>query len=156
MWTTFLDKNLSALQVRYKYTWTQVHFKCTWGSSVNPPNIFIRISSDTLRVFLFLSEDETSGVVKNSFRKCSETQLTRGCFGLNGFFPHFSHQFSLLRRGSILKVKSKSESRILARYYGLMQISRLRFKQSRISMLIPDIYVLGRLYFFFLGGGGDF
>ena len=37
MWTTFLDKNLSALQVRYKYTWTQVHFKCTWGSSVNPP-----------------------------------------------------------------------------------------------------------------------
>jgi len=26
----------------------------------------------------------------------------------------------------------------------LMQISRLRFKQSRISMLIPHIYVLGR------------
>ena len=26
----------------------------------------------------------------------------------------------------------------------LMQISRLRFKQSRISMLIPQIYVLGR------------
>ena len=26
----------------------------------------------------------------------------------------------------------------------LMQILRLRFKQSRISMLIPHIYVLGR------------
>ena len=26
----------------------------------------------------------------------------------------------------------------------LTQISRLRFKQSRISMLIPEIYVLGR------------
>jgi len=26
----------------------------------------------------------------------------------------------------------------------LAQISRLRFKQSRISMLIPEIYVLGR------------
>ena len=26
----------------------------------------------------------------------------------------------------------------------LTQISRLRFKQSRISMLIPHIYVLGR------------
>ena len=26
----------------------------------------------------------------------------------------------------------------------LMQIFRLRFKQSRISMLIPHIYVLGR------------
>ena len=26
----------------------------------------------------------------------------------------------------------------------LMQISRLRFMQSRISMLIPHIYVLGR------------
>ena len=26
----------------------------------------------------------------------------------------------------------------------LIQISRLRFKQSRISMLIPHIYVLGR------------
>ena len=26
----------------------------------------------------------------------------------------------------------------------LMQISRLRFKQSRISLLIPHIYVLGR------------
>jgi len=26
----------------------------------------------------------------------------------------------------------------------LTEISRLRFKQSRISMLIPEIYVLGR------------
>ena len=34
----------------------------------------------------------------------------------------------------------------------LTQISRLRFKQSRISMLIPHIYVLGRLAKFF----GDF
>ena len=31
----------------------------------------------------------------------------------------------------------------------LMQISRLRFKQSRISMLIPHIYVLGRYVTFF-------
>ena len=34
----------------------------------------------------------------------------------------------------------------------LMQISRLRFKQSRISMLISHIYVLGRFVNFF----GDF
>ena len=34
----------------------------------------------------------------------------------------------------------------------LMQISRSRFKQSRISMLIPHIYVLGRFVNFF----GDF
>ena len=34
----------------------------------------------------------------------------------------------------------------------LMQISRLRFKQSRISMLISHIYVLGRFFNFF----GDF
>ena len=34
----------------------------------------------------------------------------------------------------------------------LMQISRLRFKQSRISMLISHIYVLGRFAKFF----GDF
>ena len=34
----------------------------------------------------------------------------------------------------------------------LMQISRLRFKQSRISMLIPHINVLGRFVNFF----GDF
>jgi len=34
----------------------------------------------------------------------------------------------------------------------LMQISRLRFKQSRISVLISHIYVLGRFVFFF----GDF
>jgi len=33
----------------------------------------------------------------------------------------------------------------------LMQISRLRFKSSRISMLIPHIYVLGRFLFFFFG-----
>ena len=33
----------------------------------------------------------------------------------------------------------------------LMQISRLRFKQSRISMLIPHIHVLGCYKFF-----GDF
>ena len=32
----------------------------------------------------------------------------------------------------------------------LMQICRLRFKQSRISMLISHIYVLGRLLFFFV------
>ena len=39
----------------------------------------------------------------------------------------------------------------------LMQISRLRFKQSRISMLIPHIYVLGRFVNFwgFLGVFGD-
>jgi len=30
----------------------------------------------------------------------------------------------------------------------LMQISRLHFKQSRISMLTPHIYVLGRFEFF--------
>jgi len=34
----------------------------------------------------------------------------------------------------------------------LMQISRLRLKQSRISMLISHIYVLGRFVDFF----GDF
>ena len=34
----------------------------------------------------------------------------------------------------------------------LAQISRLRFKQSRISMLIPEIYVLGRFVIFV----GDF
>ena len=34
----------------------------------------------------------------------------------------------------------------------LTQISRLRFKQSRISMLITHIYVLGRFVTFF----GDF
>ena len=31
----------------------------------------------------------------------------------------------------------------------LMQISRLRFKQSRLSMLIPHIYVLGHFVSFF-------
>ena len=31
----------------------------------------------------------------------------------------------------------------------LMQISRLRFKQSRISLLIPHIYVLGCFVNFF-------
>ena len=30
----------------------------------------------------------------------------------------------------------------------LTQISRLGFKQSRISMLIPEIYVLGRFVIF--------
>ena len=34
----------------------------------------------------------------------------------------------------------------------LTQIPRLRFKQSRISMLIPEIYVLGR----FVNFSGDF
>ena len=32
----------------------------------------------------------------------------------------------------------------------LAQISRLRFKQSRISMLIPEIYVLGRFVNFLM------
>ena len=44
-----------------------------------------------------------------------------------------------------LKAGGQHESRILAGYYGFnANIPFTRFKQSRISMLIPHIYVLGR------------
>ena len=42
------------------------------------------------------------------------------------------------------RVNKLNESRILAGYYGFNAKISLRFKQSRISLLIPHIYVLGR------------
>ena len=55
-------------------------------------------------------------------------------------------------RGIIVKAGVNMKAVFWLVITALTQISRLRFKQSRISMLIPEIYVLGHFVNFF----GDF
>ena len=67
---------------------------------------------------------------------------------LNGVIcPQILYDIVLYARHFLL-VKFFSQVLLWLVITALTQISRLRFKQSRISMLIPEIYVLGRFVSF--------